>query len=48
MIILHSINDILQGLDSNELVLSKTTIENMFEHDMTFAAKQTIDTKDLR
>ena len=39
---------LFQRLDGNELLLSKSTIDNMFENDMTFAAKENVDVKDLR
>merc|ERR1719273_22178 len=49
----HHLNDIyglkLKHSSGNEdMILSKETVEEMFKHDMTFAANQVVDTKDLR
>ena len=45
----YSLYTFFQHSSGNEdMILSKETVEEMFKHDMTFAANQVVDPKDLR
>ena len=47
-LLIVSIHFFQHSSGNEDMILSKETVEEMFKHDMTFAANQVVDPKDLR